>query len=240
MPESTPTAPPSRDPGTRATLLERLRDASDPVAWDEFFHRYWRLIYALARRRGCSDHTAEEIVQDVMLKVFEQRDLFHYDPARGRFRDWLAALVRSRVADYHREPAQRVRPRGGGSDVPQGQPEADAAPPNALCEAALEEALLWVLLGVVRREMNPRAYLAFVLRTLHELPGAQVAEFTGLSRNAVYRAQRRALRRLRQLGATYRHDGQFSARLKQAIRSRPNAAVERSLTTRIEKTMRSR
>ncbi len=67
---------------TRATLLARLQDASDALAWDEFFQRYWRLIYAYARRCNCSEHTAEEVVQDVMLKVFEQKDLFHYDPAR--------------------------------------------------------------------------------------------------------------------------------------------------------------
>ena len=67
-----------------------------------------------------------------------------------------------------------------------------------------------------------------------------VAEYTGLSRNSVYRSHKRALGRLKQLGATYRNDGQLGERVKQAMRSRPDAAVERSLTARIEKTMRSR
>ena len=31
---------------TRATLLERLRDGSDQLSWEEFFHRYWPLVYA--------------------------------------------------------------------------------------------------------------------------------------------------------------------------------------------------
>ena len=68
---------------TRVTLLERLRDGSDALAWDEFFDRYWRLIFASAKRRGCSEHTAEEIVQDVMLAVFENKHVFRYDPAQG-------------------------------------------------------------------------------------------------------------------------------------------------------------
>ena len=240
MAQSTPAAPFEMNSRTRATLLERLRDASDPLAWDEFFGRYWPLIYASAKRRGCSDHTAEEIVQEVMLKVFEQKDLFQYDPARGRFRDWLGTLVRHGVADCRRRASKRARAHGGDSDLEAIEPKADDAPPDALWEAAFEEALLVVLLDVVRREMDPRAYLAFELFTLNDLPGAKVARYTGLSRNGVYRAHKRAVCRLRQLGAAYRNEGQLGERLKRALGSRPGAAVERSLNTRIEQTMRSR
>ncbi len=225
---------------TRATLLRRLCDGSDPLAWDEFFGRYWTLIYGFARHRGCSDHTAEEIVQDVMLKVFEQRDLFNYDPARGRFRDWLGTLVRNKVAQRRRGPAERVRAQGGDAQINRAEPEAPQSDPDAAWEAAFEQTLLLVLLDVLRREMDPRAYLAFELYTLYDLPGGKVAKYTGLSRNGVYRAHKRALRRLRELGAAYRKDGQLGERIKRAIRSRPQAAVERSLSTRIEKTMRSR
>jgi len=236
----TPAAPPRDNGKTPATLLRRLHDGLDPLAWDEFFRRYWSLIFACARRRGCSDHTAEEIVQDVMLNVFEQKDVFHYDPARGRFRNWLGKLVRNEVAQRRRRPSERVRAPGGKSESRTIEPEADGTGPEKAWEDAFEEALLLVLLDVVRREMSARAYLAFELYTLYDLPGAKVAEYTGLSRNGVYRAHKRALRRLRELGATYRKDGQLGERIKQALRSRPNAILERSLTTRIEKTMRSR
>ena len=94
---------------TRATLLERLRDGANVLAWDEFFSRYWPTIYSFARYRGCSEHTAEEIVQDVMLKVFQQRDVYQYDPARGRFRDWLGTVVRNQVAEHRRRPGNRLR-----------------------------------------------------------------------------------------------------------------------------------
>jgi hypothetical protein len=105
---------------------------------------------------------------------------------------------------------------------------------------AFEDALLLVLLDIVRREMSPRAYLAFELYAVHELPGEKVAKHTGLSRNGAYRAHRSALRRLAELGASYRKDGRLGDRIRAAMRSRPPAAAERSLGMRIEKTMRSR
>lgn len=225
---------------TRATLLERLRDGADALAWEEFFQRYWRLIYAYARRCNCSEHTAEEVVQDVMLKTFEQKDFFHYDPALGRFRDWLGRVVRNKVAELRRRPSERIRAKGGDSDNNRVEPPADDAEPDEAWENAFEQSLLLVLLDAVRREMTPRAYLAFELFTLHELPGAAVAKQTGLTRNGVYRASKRALQRLMELGAGYRDDGQLGLRIKEALASQPMAAVEQSLTTRIVKIMQSR
>lgn len=225
---------------TQATLLERLREGGDRLAWDEFFHRYWPPVYALARRRGCSEHTAEEVVQDVMLAVFEHRDVYQYDRTRGRFRDWLSAVTRNKVAERRRRPAERIRAAGGDGASEAVEPEAHEASPDAAFDAAFENSLLAALLDVVRREMNPRAYLAFELLTLAELPGAQVARITGLTRNAVYKARKRVLQRLAQLGASYRTGGRLQEQFREAMRERPQAAVERAVTSRVERTMISR
>ncbi len=133
-----------------------------------------------------------------------------------------------------------MRAAGGNSDIERIEPQSGSAEPDDVWENAFEEALLLVLLDIVRREMSPRAYLAFELFTLHEMPGAKVAKHTALTRNGVYRAHKRALQRLRELGAGYREDGQLSDRIKQAFRSRPQAAIEQALTTRIEKSGRMR
>ena len=225
---------------TRATLLERLRDGADALAWDEFFAYYWPTIYGFARHRGCSEHTAEEIVQDVMLKVFQQRDVYQYDPARGRFRDWLGTVVRNNVAEHRRRPANRLRPAGSDSnvgwiDVPDEQQDVDAA-----WEAAFESSLLLTLLCAVRREVSARTYLAFELVGLQGLSGGDAARMTGLARNAVYKAHKRVLERLVELGAPYRHDGQLTRQIKEALEQAAPPAVQRSLTERIQRSMCSR
>ncbi len=226
------------DSKTRPTLLERLRDGTDHLAWDEFFTIYWPLVYFYAEHSGCSHQTSEDIVQDVMMTVFQQKDVFRYDPQRGRFRDWLRRLVRNKVAEHRRRPAQRVRGRGGDVPIDHIEPQAEDLPPDAVWEAAFERTLLLVLLDVVRQQVNPRTYQAFELFVLHGLSGAEVAKVTGLTRNAVYQARRAVFNRLEHLGGPYRDQGQLTDRIREALDSMPDAAVDRSLTDRMKGSMR--
>ena len=228
------------DSRTRITLLERIRDGADPLAWQAFSDRYWRLIFTFAKKRGCSDHTAEEIVQDAMLEVFRERDVFSYDPARGRFRDWLGTMVRNFVAKHRRKPAQRIRGRGGDSDDLFPEHELRDDQPDALWEAAYEQAMLTVLLDVVRREVSPQTYQAFELAAIRGLSGEQAAKITGLSRNAVYLSRKRVFERLRELGAPYRNKGQLHQRVQETLAICPKPDIERSMITRLEHTMQSR
>ena len=228
------------DSNTRPTLLESLREGTDPQAWEEFFGRYWPLIYGYAKQGGCSDHTAEDIVQDVLATVFQQRGIFRYDPQRGRFRSWLGTVVRNKLAEHHRRPNQRIRPRGGNSQATGVWQNADGDSPEAAWEAAFEKNLLTVLLDVLQAEMAPQRFQAFELFVFSDLSASKVAEITGLTRHGVYNARRAAFKRLEELGQPYRERGELKARIKEAIESSPGAPVERVLTSRMQRTMRSR
>lgn len=225
---------------THTTLLERIRDGEDAVAWDEFWTRYWRAIFNFAQCRGCSEHTAEEIVQEVMLSVFQNRQVFRYDSAKGRFRDWLGGIARNLVNKRRARPAERVRAVGvDGQDAlelakdPHGQAD-------DRWQQAFEESLLNVLLDLVRREVAPETYQAFELVALEGVSAADAAQLTGLSRNAVYLARKRILQRLRELGESYRSEGRLLERVKQALASAPSAHVERSLTSWMEQSVPAR
>lgn len=223
---------------TCPTLLERLRDASDPVAWEDFFRCYWPVVYAYSRERGCSEHTAEEIVQEVMLTVFAERDVFHYDPSRGRFRDWLYRVTRNHVAQHRRRPSERVRACGGEAGPPLGEAESPEETPDALWEKAFEQALLAALLDAVRREMPPQEFVAFELTVLQEQSPAMAAELTGMTRNMVYKARRKILARLRELAGDYASEGELCHQVRLAMAAHPAGSAERSLTRQIANSIR--
>ncbi|MCL4195324.1 MAG: sigma-70 family RNA polymerase sigma factor [Thermoguttaceae bacterium] len=221
---------------THPSLLEQLRDGGDPLAWDEFFSRYGPVVYRYARGRGCAEHTAEEIVQEVMLKVFRYCDTFLHDRRQGRFRGWLAQVVRNQVAEYRRRPSARVR-ASGGDDLPI-EPESDEPPAGEAWEEAFEGGLLLVLLDVVRCEADPQDYLAFELVSISGLSPEEAARITGLSRNAVYKARRRLLARLRELAGPY-DEGRLHQRVREALVACPAPARQRSLNRWVEESLAS-
>src|SRR5687768_14232325 len=80
--------PPS-PPETRASLILRLPNTADVVAWDEFVLEYGPLVYRVARRRGLQPADADGLVQEVFSAVAKQVGDWILRLDRGRFRAWL-------------------------------------------------------------------------------------------------------------------------------------------------------
>ena len=85
---------------TRQSLLARIRDAHDDLAWSEFVGLYSPFIYAFMRRRGLQPADAADVTQDVMRTVFCSLDGFQHSHQRGAFRSWLVTIARSRLSDF--------------------------------------------------------------------------------------------------------------------------------------------
>ena len=54
---------------TRPSLLMRIRDSQDALAWNEFVGIYGPLIYAFARKHGLQDADAADLTQEVLRAV---------------------------------------------------------------------------------------------------------------------------------------------------------------------------
>jgi RNA polymerase sigma factor (sigma-70 family) len=87
-------------------LLDRI-GAGDDLAFAQLYDGYAATVYGLALRVTRDPSAAEDITQDVFLRVWERPS--SYDSARGELRPWLATIARRRSVDWLRRAATRRR-----------------------------------------------------------------------------------------------------------------------------------
>ena len=104
------------DSGTSISLLVRLQHApADQAAWAEFVHRYGMRIDGWCRRWGLQEADAQDVSQEVLLKLIRAMQRFRYDPAQ-RFRGWLMTVAHHAWQDLvrgRRQVAQGGDPAAG-------------------------------------------------------------------------------------------------------------------------------
>lgn len=84
------------------------------AALAELFQIYWYPLYAYVRRRGFSEHDAEDLVQAFCVHLQEKHALCKADPLRGKFRSFLLSSLQNFLANENeRAHAQK---RGGGRE----------------------------------------------------------------------------------------------------------------------------
>lgn len=86
-------------------LLERIA-GRDSAAVGELYDRHARVLYSLICRIVRDDGEAEDILQDVLLRVWNKAE--SYDPLLGSPLAWLVRIARNRAIDRLR--AREVRP----------------------------------------------------------------------------------------------------------------------------------
>jgi RNA polymerase sigma-70 factor (ECF subfamily) len=190
----------SGTPPTRPSLLARIRDQRDGVAWAEFVEIYGPLVYDYGRRRGLQDADAADLMQDVLRSVARNAHRMEYDPARGTFRGWLYTVTRNKI--YNFLSAQRHRPRGTGDT--DAHERLDATPareddrgPDAEWEKEYQRGLSARAMEKVREEFQPATWDAFWQTAVEGRAAAEVGAKLRMSPGAVYVAKSRVLARLR-------------------------------------------
>ena len=85
---------------TSKTLLLRLQQQNDDKAWDRFSLEYRPFIYSLIKVYGVSHEDSEELVQDVLVKVWKAMGDFLYVRERCKFRTWLSRVVKNATINF--------------------------------------------------------------------------------------------------------------------------------------------
>jgi RNA polymerase sigma-70 factor (ECF subfamily) len=89
-------------------ILIHLVAAGKTEALSVLYDRYARLIFGLALNTIGDEHLAEEITQDVYVRVWEKAA--SYKSEHGKVVTWIASIARYRAIDLYRQ--RNVRPEG--------------------------------------------------------------------------------------------------------------------------------
>jgi RNA polymerase sigma-70 factor (ECF subfamily) len=83
-----------------AALVRRCV-AGDAAAWEDIVRQYHRRIYNICYRFSGSSDEAEDLTQDVFIKMY--KTLNTYDLERGAFMTWVTTITRNLLVDHFRK-----------------------------------------------------------------------------------------------------------------------------------------
>lgn len=178
-------------PSTSLTLLDRIRLRNQPDAWSRFVRLYTPLLRAWATRQGLRDADADDLTQEVLLKLMDELPKYTREDGQS-FLGWLYRVTVNRCIDFRRRVATRAMPAADGlSGVDAESPLSDFE------EVEYRRSLVNRGLELIRAEFNERTWAAFQQLMIQGVPAADVARGLGVTENAVYLARHRVLTRLR-------------------------------------------
>lgn len=181
---------------TRPSLLVRIRDLRDEMAWGEFARLYTPFIYRVARQSGLQDADASLVAQDVLVTVARTIHRFDYNPKTGSFRGWLKVVTRSRLSDFLRNQGREVQGTGDTGMLRVIDEQPDVSQPN-LWEQEFRRTLFKWAVDRIRCDFEDTTWQAFWQTSVGGRATRDVAETLELSVGAVYIARSRVLARLR-------------------------------------------
>jgi RNA polymerase sigma factor (sigma-70 family) len=188
----------SEMPETRASLLARLGEGRDALAWAQFVAIYAPLIHGYARKQGLQDADAADVTQETLRNLAGALGRQSYDPKRGSFRSWLFAVVRNELKTFWTRAAKHVSGSGDSATMdlldrqPAPEPQAD------LWDQEYRKRLLTWAGEQVRQAVEPGTWQAFWQTAVEGKPGQEVAKALNMKVAAVYMARSRVQARLKE------------------------------------------
>ena len=177
-------------------LLQAYR-AGDVRAFERLVARYEKPIWNFLRRFVADAATAEDLLQEVFLRVVKSADEWR---GAAKFSTWLYTIARNLCVDQtrrrkHRKHASLDAPMDTSDDsgtlmdvIPSAEMASDRKSVNRQLHETMHRAIS--ALSEEQREV-------FLMREFLDLPFKQIAEVVGVPENTVKSRMRYALEKLR-------------------------------------------
>ncbi len=194
-PASTPEEPRVVDPERAKALAEQKVLAElaarclqgDADAWEKLARSQQRRVYGLCFRFTNSATDAEDLTQEVFLKMY--RNLASFDPSKGGFTTWLTTLTRNLLVDnYRRSKLERASDSldeslDGEDDGPtKGERLMDTGKSQEQHVSGLE---LKAQIQHALAQISPELREAVILRDLEDMDYKDIADVLGVPQGTV-------------------------------------------------------
>ena len=181
---------------TRQTLIQRMKAGRDDKSWDEFLQIYRPYIYTVIRNMNIASHDADDLVQQVMLKLWKHIQTYNEEK---RFRSWLSSITANCVKDFIRKSAQNAeRLEEAAKDERLSYLYAIPLPDiDRIAEREWGIYITNLALERVGELFSGKAIQVF-MKSLQGVSVEQIAQQMELKENSVYRLKNRVKERLTQ------------------------------------------
>ncbi len=184
---------------TRPSLLIRIRDADDSLAWNQFIEIYAPLIHRFACKHGLQDADAADLTQEVLRSVARSIGGLNYDPKIGRFRGWLLTVARNKLRNFFSRSGKT--PRGSGDtavkDMLDNHPSQDNSD-EQFWEQEYEQRLFEWAADRIKDRFQESTWQAFWLTSVEQRSAKETADSLSITVGAVYIAKSRVVAKLRE------------------------------------------
>src|SRR5688500_1963074 len=172
-----PADQPAASPDDVETLIQRCLQG-DQRAWDLIVRQYWRKVFNVAYKFVGKHDEAEDLTQDIFLKIFRSLDSFD---RRANFQTWLISVSRNLCIDHYRSVRKERETINRDVDPADLAPAAPTRSPHAELELRDRVQLLRVALDL----LAPTLRTAVMLRDIQELSYQEIADRLGLPEGTV-------------------------------------------------------
>lgn len=155
---------------SEANLVERCL-GGEQGAWDEMVKLYTKRVYAICYRFTNRDSEAQDLTQDVFLRVF--KSLGSFRSGEGSFAVWLTRLTRNLLVDHYRR-TKHERVTDALEDKLPVLEERKAQ--HSRTDGLLAGREAGELLQAALQKLSPELREAVILRDLEELEYREIAQ----------------------------------------------------------------
>ncbi len=161
-------------------LVERCL-AGDEGAWEDLVKTHTRRVYSICYRFIGKDSEAQDLTQDVFLRLF--RTLKSFRAGEGSFTVWLSRMTRNLLIDNYRRTRQERITDSIEEQLPMMEERSIGAGSRADGLLAGREASE-LLQGALQR-LSPELRETVILRDLEEMEYKEIAETLGVPEGTV-------------------------------------------------------